>query len=386
MDFELTTRQKILKETAREMMEKEIIPIADEYDKNRLLNDRKKLKELLDKLIPLGYIGIFVPKELGGFGLDYVSYGLLLEELFRAYGSLGMVVSAQNSFGGVYPFGTPEQKKKYLPSMLKGEKIMCTAVSEPNVGSDPSGMETEAILDGDYYVVNGTKLWITNATISDLCELVAQTKRGSGAAGICHLILEKEVSPYEAKDVHKLGMRSCPTAEVYFKNCRVPKENLMVPPGEGLKDILRIFEFMRASMALGSAGMAQAAIDASIRYAKQRRQFGKPIGGFQLVQEMIADMAVEADICRLLGYRVLSMIDKSVRCDKEASMAKFYSVEACVRVTSMAIQIHGAIGLSEELPVERYFRDARTWAIPDGTTQIQKLIVARNLLGISAIR
>jgi alkylation response protein AidB-like acyl-CoA dehydrogenase len=160
----------------------------------------------------------------------------------------------------------------------------------------------------------------------------------------------------------------------------------MVPPGEGLKGILRVFEFMRASMALGSAGISQAAIDASIRYAKQRHQFGKPIGSFQLVQEMIADMAVDADISRLLGFRVLSMIDKGVRCDKEASMAKFYSVEATVRVTSMAIQIHGAMGLSEELPVERYFRDARTWAIPDGTTQIQKLIVARNLLGISAIR
>ena len=386
MDFEFTTRQKILKDVAREVMEKEIIPIADEWDKNKLLHDRKRLKELLDKIIPLGYIGGVLPKELGGYGLDYVSYGILSEELFRAYASLGMVVSLQNTLGGIHRFGTPEQKKKFLPPMLKGEMIVCNGITEPNVGSNPAEIETEAILDGDFYVVNGSKAWITNGTISDICSLVAQTKRGSGASGLCHLIVEREVSPYETRELPKLGMRSCPTSEMHFKNCRVPKENLKVSPGEGLKDTLRGFEIMRSTMALGSAGMAQAAIDASIRYVKQRRQFGKLIGNFQLVQEMIADMIVETEISRLLGFRALSKIDKGVRCDSEASMAKFYSVEAALRVTSLAIQVHGAMGLSEELPLERYFRDARTWTIPDGTTQIQKLVISRNALGISAFR
>ena len=386
MDFEFTTQQNILKEEARVVMEKEIVPIADEWDKNKLLHDRVHVIELFDKLIPLGYVGAALSKELGGYGLDYVTYGILLEELFRAYGSLGMIANLQNSLGNIHIFGTPEQKKRFLPPMLKGEMILCAGITEPNVGSNPAEMETEATLDGDYYIVNGTKTWITNGSISDTCFLVAQTKRGSGASGICHLIVERKVSPYEARELPKLGMRSCPTSELYFKNCRVPKENLLVPPGEGLKDILRGFEIMRSTMAMGSAGIAQAAIDASIRYVKQRRQFGKLIGNFQLVQEMIADMIVETEISRLLGFRALSKIDKGVRCDSEASMAKFYSVEAALRVTSMAIQVHGAMGLSEELSLERYFRDARTWTIPDGTTQIQKLIIGRNALGINAIR
>jgi alkylation response protein AidB-like acyl-CoA dehydrogenase len=386
MDFEFTVRQKILKDAAREVMEKEIIPIADEYDKNKLLFDRKRLKELFDKLIPLGYIGATLPKELGGYGLDHVTYGILTEELYRAYGSLGMITNMQNALGGIDLFGTSEQKKKFLPPMLKGEMIVCMAITEPNVGSNPAAVETFATLDGDYYVVNGTKTWITNGSASDVCILVCQTKMGAGAAGVCHLIVERNVSPYEAKELSKIGMRSSNTAELYFSNCRVPKENILVRPGEGLKDILRGFEKMRSLMAVGAAGISQAAIDASIRYAKQRRQFGRPIGSFQLIQEMIADMIVETEISGLLGFRALSKIDKGVRCDSEASMAKFYSVEAALRVTSMAIQVHGAMGLSEDLPLERYFRDARTFTIPDGTTQIQKLIIGRNALGINAIR
>jgi alkylation response protein AidB-like acyl-CoA dehydrogenase len=379
-------RQKILKDAAREVMEKEIIPIADEWDKNKLLHDRKHLKEVFDKLIPLGYVGATLPKESGGYGLDHVTYGVLTEELFRAWGSLGMLANLQNAFGNIAVFGNDEQKKKFLPPMLKGEMLVCTGVTEPNVGSNPAEIETIATLEGDYYVVNGTKTWITNGSLSDICSLVAQTKRGSGASGMCHLIIERKVSPYEARELPKIGMRSCNSAELHFNNCRVPKENLMVPPGEGLKDVLRGFEEMRSIMALGAAGISQAAIDASIRYAKQRHQFGKPIGRFQLIQEMIADMIVETEISRLLGFRALSKIDKGLRCDSEASMAKFYSVEAAVRVTYKAIQIHGAMGLSEELPLERYFRDARTWTIPDGTTQIQKLIVGRNALGMSAFR
>jgi alkylation response protein AidB-like acyl-CoA dehydrogenase len=297
-----------------------------------------------------------------------------------------MIANMQNCLGNIHLFGTPEQKKKFLPPMLKAEMILCMGITEPNVGSNPSAIETLATLEGDYYIVNGTKTWITNGDVSDVCVLVTQTKTGAGAAGICHLIVERNVSPYEARELSKIGMRSSNTAELYFNNCRVPKENVLVRSGEGLKDILRGFETMRSLMALGAAGISQAAIDASIRYAKQRHQFGKLIGSFQLIQEMIADMIVDTEISRLLGFRALSKIDKGMRCDSEASMAKFYSVEAAVRTTYKAIQIHGAMGLSDELPLERYFRDARTFTIPDGTTQIQKLIVSRNALGINAIR
>jgi len=384
MDFEFTDEQKMLKETARKLMEKEIIPIADEYDKKKSLLDRTLLKKLLDKLAPLGYLAALIPEEEGGAGLDHIGWAILGEELFRAYASLGGVVGIQNTHRMIYLMGTPEQKRKYLPSLFSGEKIICSAITEPNVGSNPIMIETTATLKGNEYILNGTKTWISNGTISDIAMVVAQTQKGAGPFGLCHLIVEKEVSPYEARDLPKLGLRSFPTAELVFQDCRVPRENLLVAPGQGLKETLRSFESARAGMAIGSVGMAQAAIDASVRYAKERVQFGKPIGSFQLIQEMIADMVAETEAARLLAYRAHFLLDKKVRCDRETSMAKFYATEAAVRVTSMAIQIHGAYGLSEEYPVERYFRDARSFTIPDGTTQIQKMIVARRVLGLSA--
>lgn len=219
-----------------------------------------------------------------------------------------------------------------------------------------------------------------------MCIVVAQTERGSRAKGLCHILVDREDSPYETRELSKLGLRSFPTSEVVFDDCRVPKENVLVPPGEGLKTILQLYEGARAMMAIEAVGMAQAAIDSSIQYAKERYQFGKPIGSFQLIQEMIANMVAETDASRLLAYRAFHQIDKGVRCDRETSLAKFYATEAAVRTTSAAIQIHGAYGLSEEFPVERFFRDARSFTIPDGTTQIQKLIVARSILGLQAFR
>jgi acyl-CoA dehydrogenase len=386
MDFDFNDEQRLLKESAREVMEKEIIPIADEYDKGKLLHDRKRLKELLDKLAPLGYLGATIPEEDGGFGLDYVSWGILFEELARAFASLAGILIISGSGIIFSKLGTPEQKKKFLPSLLTGEKIPCTAITEPNVGSNPAAIETLAVLDGDHYVINGTKTWISNGVISDVAIVVAQTKKGAGASGLCHLIVEREVSPYEARELPLIGVRaSCPS-ELVFEDCRVPKENLLVLPGEGLKRVLQRFELARATMAIGAVGMAQAAIDASVRYAKERHQFGKPIGSFQLIQEMIVDMIAYTESSRLLAFRALSMLDKGVRCDRETSIAKFYATEAAVKVTSMAIQVHGAMGLPEEMPVERFFRDARVWTIPDGATQIQKLVVGRNVLGLNAIR
>jgi alkylation response protein AidB-like acyl-CoA dehydrogenase len=342
---------------------------------------------LLDKLAPLGYLGATLPEEDGGFGLDYVSWGVLFEELARAFASLAGILIIISGAGIMFSrLGTPQQKKRFLPPLLKGEEIPCTAITEPNVGSNPAAIETSAILDGDHYVLNGTKIWISNGVISDVAIVVAQTKKGSGASGLCQLIVERKVSPYEASELPLMGVRaSCPS-ELVFEDCRVPKENLLVAPGEGLKRTLQLFEVGRATMAIGAVGMAQAAIDASIRYAKERHQFGKPIGSFQLIQEMVVDMIALTESSRLLAFRALFMLDKGVKCDRETSIAKFYATEAAVKVTSMAIQVHGAMGLSEEMPVERFFRDARVWTIPDGATQIQKLVVGRNVLGLNAIR
>ena len=386
MDFEFSSEQKMVQETARRLMEREIVPLADEYDKTKALCDRLKLKVLLDKIAPLGYLGNVIPEEYGGAGLDFVTFGILMEELSRAYASLGGIILIQSASREIYELGTEEQRRRFLPSLCSGEKILCTAITEPNVGSDNANIETLAREDGDFYTVNGTKIWISNGSISDVAIVVVQTERGAGPKGLAHLIVDRGQSPYSTRELSKLGLRSFPTSELVFENCRVPKENLLVPPGGGLKNLLRLYEGARAMMAIGAVGMAQAAIDASIRYAKERIQFGKPIGSFQLIQQMIADMLAETEAARLLAYKAFSMIDKGVRCDRETSIAKFYATEAAVRVTSMAIQIHGAYGLSEEYPVERYFRDARSFTIPDGTTQIQKLIVGRSALGLQAFR
>jgi acyl-CoA dehydrogenase len=386
MDFELTEEQKILKNRIRKFMQTEIIPIADEYDRTKALVDRNILKALFDKLEPLGYLGHVIPQEVGGSGMDFISYAITMEEIFGAYASLAMVLGGQVSGCLINEMGTREQKEKFLRPLMTGEKIMCTAVTEPNVGSNSAEIETTVTLDGDDYVINGSKAWITNGSIADFAIVFAQAKPGSGKAGLCHILVEREVSPYEATETHKFGLRSCPTSELSFSDCRVPRENLLVPPGAGLSKILHIFEMPRAQLCIGATGIAQAALDASIEYVKKRYQFGRPIGSFQLIQQMIADMYVETEAARHLAFKAFSMIDKRIRCEKETSAAKFYGTEMAIRVTSSALRIHGANGLAEEYPIERYYRDARSLTIPDGTTQLQKLIVARSLVGLSAIR
>lgn len=386
MDFVLNREQRMTQDAARDLMKKEIMPIADEYDRTKALHDRETLKGLLDKLAPLGYLGHVLPEKWGGTGIDFVTYGILMEELARAYASLAGILLIQAGSREIYEFGSEEQKKKFLPPLGSGEKILCSCITEPDVGSNNADIQTFAEEDGDAYVLNGTKVWISNGSISDVAIVVAQTEHGSGAKGLCHLLVDRSESPYETRDLHKLGLTSFPTSEVVFNNCRVPKANLLVPPGEGLRTTLKLYEQARATMAISAVGMAQAAIDASIKYAKGRVQFGKRIGEFQLIQDMIADMIAETEASRLLALKAFSMLDQGVRCDREASTAKFYATEAAVRVTSKAIQIHGSYGLSDEFPVERYFRDARSFTIPDGTTQIQKLIVARSALNLSAFR
>lgn len=383
MNFDLTEEQETLKGKARDLMEKEIIPIASKYDRHVL--SKAQIHEIFGKLIPVGYIDGPIPKKYGGRGLDFVSYGILIEELARAWTSLVGAV-ADNIYGALYLVanGSEEQKKKFLPSLLSGEKLHAFACTEPNAGSDLGGLETTAVLDGKYYLINGTKRWISNGSVADFASVLALTDKSKGTKGVSTLFVEKKISEFHAKELPKTMVRSLPTAELSFKNCRVPRENLLGEPGSGYKQMLTGLAFMRTIMATAALGLSQASIDSSVKYAKERHQFGKPIGSFQLIQEMIADMIIETEASRLLTYRAFWLFDKGRKCLQASSIAKTYSTEAAVRATSKAVRIHGAWGVSEAYPVERYFRDAEFTTVGEATNEIHRLLIGREALGLAA--
>ena len=385
MDFQLNEEQKLLKNSAREFMEKEIVPIADEYDRKYRPVSREQELELFKKLVPLGYVGGLVPEEYGGGGIDYFSYGILLEELARAYGSLAiMEMDHHISHLCIYLEGTEEAKAKYLPATASGNKICCYCLTEPDVGSGARDISTTAIPEGNEYIINGTKTWITNGNWADLAMVVAVTEKGKGAREFSRFLVDRSYSDFTARDLPKLGICSCPTAELSFEDCRVSEDNLIGKLGGGYEGTMETFQAFRSGLGVIAAGLAQAAIDASVRYALDRKQFGRPIGSFQLVQEMIVDMVIETEAARLISYQAFDLLKRGISCFKESSMAKAFGPEVALRVTSKGIQVHGSYGLSEEYPLERYFRDARSLSIPDGTTEIQKLIMGREILGIKA--
>ncbi len=385
MILELTEEQKLLQKNAREFMEREIIPIADEYDRKYHPLPRDVAVSLMRKLAPLGYIGATLPPEYGGHNLDLVSYAVLGEELARAYLSLAMVTMIQD--GSVLPIlaqhGTEEQKR-YIPQILSLEKITCFCLTEPDVGSGARDIATTATPKGDQYLLNGTKTWITNGGIADLAVVFATTDRSLGLKGITCLLVDKSQSPFIARELPKLGCRSCPTSELSFEDSPVSRSHLIGKQGNGYAVALVELAKLRVAVGIGAVGVAQAALDAAVKYAKERKQFGKPIASFQLIQQMVADMAMMVEAARFLCYRAMYLIGRGEVPFKETSMAKAFSTEMAVQVTSQAIQVHGAYGISEEYSVERYFRDARTLTFPDGTSQIQKLIIGREMLGISA--
>jgi alkylation response protein AidB-like acyl-CoA dehydrogenase len=385
MDFDFSDEQRMLQDTVRRYVNEKIIPLADEYDRKGPMC-KEDAQRFLKELKPFGYVGTLVPEAYGGPGLTHMEWPILFEELRRGYSSLGGIVGITSStMNGFAQSGNEELKKRLLPGLLNGDTIAASAITEPNVGSNAAGIETKAVLEGDHWVVNGTKMWISNGTIADYVMVTLRTYDPStDTHGAGQMLVEKEVSPFTAREIPKMGVKSFPTAELVFEDCRVPKENLILPGSDGGRSMLGGLNFARANAAIASVGVAQAAIDVSIRYAKERTQFGKPIGQFQLIQEKIADMVIEVDAARLLAYRAFSCLEKGVRCYKECSIAKAFATEAGVRIASTAIQIHGAYGLSEEYPVERYFRDARCYTIPDGTTEIQKLIIGRETLGMKA--
>jgi len=382
MDFEFSEEQAMIRTMVRDFAEKEIAPVA--RDNNRY---ERFPAELVKKLGEMGFLGLDLPSEYGGGGADHISYCIMLEELARADVGIAMTASAHISLGGksIERWGTEAQKQKYLPQLASGEMLAAFATTEPNVGSDITSIETSATLQGDEWVLNGNKTWITNGGVADIVIIIAQTDKSKGGRGLAAFIVEKGTPGFSSIDTHnKLGSRSSNTAELALEDCRVPQENMLGSLGKGMSVALSAFDDARLGVAARSVGAAQACIDASVSYAQTRKQFGKEIGSFQLIQEMLADMTVETEAARLLVYRAAALKDKGDPATVQTSMAKYYSSEIAFKVANNALQIHGSYGYTDDFPIERYLRDIRVSSILEGTSQMHKLIIGRAITGFSA--
>lgn len=385
MNFDYTEEQKLLKSTVRDYAEKELAPQVSEYEARGPLTREESLK-FIKQLMPFGFYNGRLDESCGGSNLDAKTYGVIHEELSRVWpGLCGMLWIA----GGYTPAPTDEEDRELRAAIRAGESISCGAITEPEHGSDASFLATQAVLNGDNWVVNGTKTWISCGTIADRLNLMVTIDPGKGRDSIRSLRMRKSESPWEViRNNNLLGLKAWPNGELRFDNVIVPRRNMREMRNEAdAATAARVWNFQqpRTLLAVMAVGIAQAAVDASIKYAKERHQFGRPIASFQLVQEMIYEMVLETESARFLAYRAMDLQDRGEDSTWQAAMAKGYATEAAARVTSKAIEIHGALGLLEGYPIERYFRDARSLSIPDGTTEIQKLVVARRLTGVSAI-
>jgi butyryl-CoA dehydrogenase len=384
MDFSLSSDQLLIRDTVRQFMETEMRPILREYER-----EGKFPAEQLRKLGDLGCCGMLVPEEWGGSGTDTISYALMLEEVARVCASTAVALSVTNSVVGVpvWKFGSEAQKKKYLTPLSRGEILGAFCLTEPQAGSDAAGIQTRAVREGDYYVLNGTKAWVTNGGVSEVYLVFAKSDPDAGARGVTAFLVEPSfpgfcVSRYE----EKMGLHLSRSAEIVFDNCRVPIENRLAEEGQGLKIALESLDGGRVGIAAQALGLAQGAMEAAARYAKQRRTFGKPIAEYQAIQWMLADMQTEIEAARALTHFAAFMRDKesrepaSRRLGSSASRAKLYSSEMANRVAYRAVQVHGSVGYSRETDVERYYRDARVLTIYEGTSEMQRIVIARDLL------
>lgn len=382
MEFELTEEQKKVKESAGKFADEEIIPAVREDD----ITERFPM-ETFKKLGSLGFLGAIIPEKYGGADMDYISEAIIFEELGRSNFSLRTAVSVQVSLveHTILTRGTEEQKEKYLPRLCKGEMVGAFALTEPEAGSDAAGIQTSAGKKGDGWVINGSKTWITSGEMADMVIIFAKTDPSKGYKGITPFIIEKGTPGFTAEKITgKLGVKSANTGKLFFKDCRLPDGAMIGEEGGGFKIAMAALDNGRYGVAAGCVGLIEACIEASVKYAQERKQFGRPIGSFQLVQDMISRMVVDRDAARLLVYRAGHLKNKGVKNTLETSIAKYFASEAAVRAAMDAIQIHGAYGYSNEYPVERYLRDAKVATIYEGTSQIQKLIIGRHTLGIKA--
>jgi len=367
-----------MRQRIREFAEKNIIPIADELDRTG-----GHPTEVWNKMKSEGLLGLPIPKEYGGAGADYISYIITVEELSRACAALGVSYEIHVSLVAqpIFKFGTEEQKKKFLVPLAKGDKMGAFALTEPTAGTDAGSLESTAVLKGDKYVLNGRKYFIMNAPAAGTFLVMAMTDKAKGSRGISAFLVEKDAPGLKiGKIFDKMGIRASLTAEVILEDCRIPKENLLGSESEGFKVALTALDSGRIGIAAQAIGIAQAAMDASIAYAKTRVQFRRPIADFQAVQWMIADMETSINAARLLTYNAAEMVDRNVKYSKEAAMAKLFASDAAVNVTRNAIQIHGGYGYMKDLPLERYYRDAKITEIYEGTSEVQKMVISASVL------
>ncbi|WP_100400414.1 acyl-CoA dehydrogenase [Bacillus sp. FJAT-44742] len=378
MNFLLTEEQQMIRKMVRDFAEKEVAPTAAERDEE----ERFDMK-IFEKMAELGLTGIPWPEEYGGIGADYVSYVIAVEELSRVCASTGVTLSAHLSLASwpVYKYGTEEQKQKYLRAMAEGTKMGAYGLTEPGSGSDAAAMKTTAEEDGDNYILNGSKIFITNGGIADIYIVFAITSPEKKHKGISAFIVEKDFPGFSVgKKEKKLGIRSSPTTEIIFENCRVPKENMLGKEGEGFKVAMSTLDGGRNGIAAQAVGIAQGALDAAADYAKERKQFGQAIGKMQGISFKLADMATKIEASRLLTYQAAWRESEGISYGKESAMSKLFAGDTAMEVTTEAVQVFGGYGYTKEYPVERYMRDAKITQIYEGTNEVQRLVISKMLL------
>jgi alkylation response protein AidB-like acyl-CoA dehydrogenase len=378
MNFNVTENQKMIIGMVRDFAEKHIRPHVMEWDEAQTFPI-----ETFKKLGELGLMGVLVPEEYGGSGLGYFEYVSVITEISKVCGSIGLSLAAHNSLctGHIMAFGNEDQKRFWLPKLATAEWIGAWGLTEANTGSDALGMNTTAVLEGDHYVVNGSKNWITHGKSGNVAVVMVRTGEKGDSKGISALVIEKGTSGFtHGKKENKLGMRASETTELIFDNCRVPKENLLGKEGEGFKQAMYILDGGRISIAALSLGMAKGALIAAINYSKERYQFGQPISTFQGISFKIADMATEVEAAELLIMQAADLKNRGKNVTKQSAMAKYFASEVCVRTATEALQIFGGYGYTKDFPVEKFYRDSKLCTIGEGTSEIQKIVIARELL------
>lgn len=378
MNFDYSEEQQLIANAAREFAEQHIKPHVMEWDEAQTFP-----VELFKKAGEMGFMGIFIPEEYGGSGFGYHEYIAIIDEISQIDPSIGLSIAAHNSLctGHIYYHANEEQKKKWLPKLASGEWIGAWGLTEHNTGSDAGGMNTTAVKDGDYYVLNGAKNFITHGKSGDIAVVIARTGEKGDKRGTSAFVIEKGTPGFTSgKKENKLGMRASETAELIFDNCRVHKDNMLGKEGEGFKQSLQVLDGGRISIGALSLGIAKGAYKASLQYSKERHQFGKPISSFQGVSFKLADMATEIEASELLLHKAATKKNRGERMTTLGAMAKMYASEACVKISTDAIQIHGGYGYTKDFPVEKFYRDSKLCTIGEGTTEIQKLVISRNLL------
>jgi alkylation response protein AidB-like acyl-CoA dehydrogenase len=383
MNFELDDEQRLVRETARDFTNKEIVERARENDRNEHFD-----LDLVAKIAAQGYLGAIVPREYGGAGLDYLTYGLIVEEVGRGCSAMRTVISVQTSLvcSAILRWGTEEQKHKYLPKLCSGEWLGCFGLTEPDTGSDAANQKTRARKTDDGWVINGSKMFISMGNHAKVALIFAQTDPEKGHRGVACFLVDTDQPGFKPQAIHhKLGLRGSDTAEIGLDDVQAPEEAMLGGVGDGFKVAMSALDSGRYSVAAGCVGICQGCLDASVAYSKERVQFGRPIASFQLVQEMLADIAVKTEAARMLVWRAGYLKDSGKPNTTETSVAKLYATESAIECANTAIQVHGGSGYVDDYPVERYLRDVRVTTLYEGTSQIQKLIIGRSLTGINAL-